>query len=54
MSELTNDAWAVADRLYTRLGTKSARALDVDACVVITRLTDALERRDALLEIANG
>ena len=46
MSELIDQAWAVADRLYTRLGTQSARGLDVDTCVVITEMAVELDRRD--------
>ncbi len=44
--ELIDQAWAVAERLYKKLGTKSWRALDVDACVVISELAVELERAD--------
>ena len=43
MTELVTELWKVADRLYQRLGTQSARALDVDACDVICRAAEALE-----------
>jgi len=40
-AELITEGWVVAERLYDRLGTKSARSLDVDACAV---LSECLER----------
>ncbi len=48
---LVAEGQAVEERLYKRLGTKSARALDVDACVVIAKITDALERQQAVLKL---
>ena len=47
MTDLIDEAWAVADRLYDRLGTQSARGLDIDACVVISTMAEELERRAA-------
>ncbi len=41
--DLVAEIWACADRLYTRLGTKSARGLDVDACVLLTKAADEIE-----------
>ena len=44
MDDLVADIWACAERLYDRLGTKSARGLDVDACVLLSRAADEIER----------
>lgn len=47
---LVADGHAIEDRLYRRLGTKSARGLDIDACAIISKITDALERQQAVVE----
>ena len=49
---LVAKAIAVEERLYNRLGTKSARALDVDACVIIGKLYDALQSTQAVVVAA--
>jgi len=43
MADLIERTWDVIDRLYDRLGTKSARGLDVDAAVVLTECVESLE-----------
>ena len=48
---LVAEGQAVEERLYKRLGRKSARALDVDACVVIAKITDTLERQQAVVRV---
>ena len=45
-TDLIAEAWAVIDRLFTRLGTQSSRRLDVDACVVLTKLAEALQETE--------
>ena len=44
MIDLIRESWGVVERLYDRLGTKSARGLDLDAAVVLTQCTVALEK----------
>ena len=44
MTDLIQEGWAVVERLYDRLGTKSARGLDLDAAVVLTQCVEALEK----------
>lgn len=44
MADLIEQAWGVIDRLYDRLGTKSARGLDLDAAVILTKAVEELER----------
>ena len=43
MDDLISEAWGVIERLYDRLGTQSARGLDVDAAVVLTECVESLE-----------
>ena len=45
MIDLIQESWGVVERLYDRLGTKSARGLDLDAAVVLTQCAAALEKR---------
>ncbi len=44
MADLVQEGWAVVERLYDRLGTKSARGLDLDAAVVLTKCIEELEK----------
>lgn len=53
MSDLITEGWSVADRLYDRLGTKSARGLDIDACVIITKLVEKLEQMSEMVNAMN-
>lgn len=50
MADLASQAWAVIERLFDRLGTKSARGLDVDATVILTQQADEIERLRTALE----
>jgi hypothetical protein len=42
-NDVVQEGWDVVERLYDRLGTKSARGLDLDAAVVLTQCVEALE-----------
>ncbi len=43
MPDLAQEGWTVIERLYDRLGTRSARGLDLDAAVVLTRCVERLD-----------
>ena len=47
-ADIVDRLWAVADRLYDRLGTKSARGLDLDAAVVASKAAEEIERLRSL------
>jgi hypothetical protein len=50
MNDLVERCREAAERIYDRLGTKSARVLDADVCALLGETADEIERLRATLE----